>query len=85
MLFTSSVALVYFLHALDIIGLIAAFLIATIIYAVWKKQIKEQISTKVSIKNSKYFWFFSLVSLTMFIFMVIMAAGNATDKAIISP
>lgn len=85
MLFTSSVALVYFLHALDIIGLIAAFLIATIIYAVWKKQIKEQISTKVSIKNSKYFWFFSLMTLTMIIIMVIMAAGNATDKAIISP
>ncbi|MDD3285218.1 MAG: hypothetical protein PHG95_01055 [Patescibacteria group bacterium] len=85
MLFTSASALVYFLYALDIIGLIAAFLIAGIVYTALNKQIKEPTSAKNTIKNSKYFYLFSTAALILIISMLALAAGSATDKAIISP
>lgn len=85
MLFTGAGALVYFLYALDIIGLIAAFLIAGIIYAALNEQTKKPTSVKNTIKNSKYFHLFSAAALVLIISMLALAAGSATDKAIISP
>lgn len=85
MLFISASALVYFLYSLDIIGIIASILIATILQLVWRQQVIPETTTKSKIENTKYFWICSILTIIMIGLMLILSKEASTDKAIISP
>ncbi len=83
-LFIGAGALVYFLYALDWLGLIASFLIASILYYGLKSNLKRAVQNENQ-KTSRRFWIYAAASLIFNIITVIIAAKAGTEAAIISP
>lgn len=83
-LFIGAGTLVYFLYALDWLGLIAAFLIASILYYALKPNLKKTRQPENE-KTNRLFWIYAAISLFLNIITIIMAANAGTEAAIISP
>jgi hypothetical protein len=84
--FISAGALVYFIHALDYIGLIAAILIATFLFVAFKKSGKnKQEKIEKQSKSTKAFWLWAGVGALASITTIVCAYQARTDSAIISP
>ena len=85
-LYISAGALVYFIYALNWLGLIASFLIASILYLALQPNLKKKAEFKAAkIENQHAFWLFSGLSLLLIIVGLLLVAEARTDRAIISP
>lgn len=84
--FISAGALVYFIYALDYIGLIAAILIATFLFIAFKETDKnKQEKIEKQNKSTKQFWLWAGVGALASISTIALAYQARTDSAIISP
>ncbi|MDD2681213.1 MAG: hypothetical protein PHE20_03945 [Patescibacteria group bacterium] len=83
-LFISTSTLVYFLYALDIIGLIASILITSILLWSLKPYLKD-LKSKTNSDTSYKFWLYGVISILATISALILAFYARTDQAIISP
>jgi len=83
-LFISASALVYFLYALNIIGLIASLAIASLLY--WSLQTNfEHTKTVSNFKSSFKFVIYAVISIISTFSTITIAFQARTDQAIISP
>jgi len=84
--FISAGALVYFIHALDYLGLVAAILIATFLFVTLKKTGKnKQEKIERESKSTKAFWLWAVLGIFASVTTMILAYQARTDSAIISP
>lgn len=84
--FISAGALVYFIHALDYLGLIAAILIATFLFVSFKKMGKnKQEKIEKESKSTRAFWLWAGAGALTSIATIVLAYQVRTDRAIISP
>lgn len=85
-LFLSAGALVYFLYALDWLGLGASFLISVILYLGLRLNLKPQTKpTSPNEKTNPWFWLYAGVTITMLIIALSLLMRARTEVALISP
>jgi hypothetical protein len=83
-IFISTSTLVYFLYALDIIGLIASILITITLFWGLKSHLKP-LKPKEDVQTNNKFWLYSAICILSTIFALILAFYARSNQAIISP
>lgn len=85
-LFLSAGALVYFLYALDWLGLGASFLISVILYLGLRNNLKPRVtSTPPHEKTKPWFWLYAGLTIVTLIIALSLLIAVRTETALISP